>query len=63
MGAWAELGLGRALLPEFAVAEPLRSGALVRIPCEAPPLALRLVWRSDRESLPGLRGLLYAAAA
>jgi hypothetical protein len=25
-------------------------------------LSLRLVWREDRESLPGMRDILYAAA-
>jgi hypothetical protein len=26
-----------------------------------PAMSLRLVWRGDREALPGLRDLLYAA--
>ncbi|MGW4476692.1 LysR family transcriptional regulator [Nonomuraea sp. NPDC004354] len=62
MRAWAEQGLGIALLPEFAVAGALESGALVRLALPAPRLSLRLVWREDREELPGLRQLLYAAA-
>ncbi|MET9342375.1 LysR family transcriptional regulator [Nonomuraea sp. NPDC003804] len=62
MRAWAEQGLGIALLPEFAVAPALESGALVRLALPAPRLSLRLVWREDREELPGLRQLLYAAA-
>ncbi|MFF0309671.1 LysR family transcriptional regulator [Streptosporangium sp. NPDC004379] len=63
MRAWAERGLGIALLPEFAVAEALRSGALTRLGLAAPDLRLRLVWRGDREDLPGLRDVLYAAVA
>ncbi|MGV9308937.1 LysR family transcriptional regulator [Nonomuraea sp. NPDC003727] len=62
MRAWAEQGLGIALLPEFAVAGALESGALVPLALPAPRLSLRLVWREDREELPGLRQLLYAAA-
>jgi DNA-binding transcriptional LysR family regulator len=61
--AWAEQGLGIALLPDFAVAAQLAAGTLVRLGLDAPDLALRLVRRSDRESLPGLRDVLYAAAA
>ncbi|MCO6008966.1 LysR family transcriptional regulator [Actinoallomurus purpureus] len=57
---WARRGLGAALLPEFAVAEDLDSGALVRHPVETPDIALRLVWRADREG--SVRELLYAAA-
>ncbi|WP_345406899.1 LysR family transcriptional regulator [Nonomuraea salmonea] len=60
MRAWAEQGLGIALLPEFAVSAALRAGTLVRLDVAVPDLGLRLVWRGDRESLPGLRDLLYA---
>ncbi|MBB6343696.1 LysR family transcriptional regulator [Nonomuraea muscovyensis] len=63
MRAWAEQGLGIALLPEFAVAAALASGSLTRLALAAPDLSLRLVWRGDREQLPGLRDLLYAAAS
>lgn len=63
MRAWAEQGLGIALLPDFAVAAALASGSLVRLALTAPDLSLRLVWRGDREHLPGLRDLLYAAAS
>ncbi|MFI6587855.1 LysR family transcriptional regulator [Embleya sp. NPDC050493] len=61
--AWAEQGLGVALLPTFAVADQLASGKLIRLALDAPDLSLRLVWRPDRESVPGLREVLYAAAA
>ncbi|KJS57256.1 LysR family transcriptional regulator [Streptomyces rubellomurinus subsp. indigoferus] len=61
--ACAEQGLGIALLPHFAVHDQLASGALVRLPLDPPPLHLRLVWRADRETVPGLREVLYAAAA
>ncbi|MGC0419972.1 LysR family transcriptional regulator [Embleya sp. AB8] len=63
MRAWAEQDLGIALLPEFAVAPQLAAGTLTRLALDAPDLSLRLVWRPDRESLPGLREVLYAAAA
>jgi DNA-binding transcriptional LysR family regulator len=63
MTAWAEQGLGIALLPEFAVTDELAAGTLVRLPLDIPPLTLRLVWRPDRESLPGVRDILYAASA
>ncbi|GAA0314739.1 LysR family transcriptional regulator [Actinoallomurus spadix] len=56
---WARRGLGAALLPEFAVAEDLRSGVLVGHPVASPDVALRLVWRADREDT--VRELLYAA--
>lgn len=62
MRAWAEHGLGISLLPRFAVADSLRSGALVPLDLPLPDLSLRLVWREDRESLPGMRDILYAAA-
>ncbi|MFI5907774.1 LysR family transcriptional regulator [Dactylosporangium sp. NPDC051541] len=62
MRAWAEQGLGVTLLPEFAVAESLAGGRLVRLPMDVPDLALRLVWREDREARAGMRDILYAAA-
>ncbi|MFD8755489.1 LysR family transcriptional regulator [Kitasatospora sp. NPDC059577] len=61
--ACAEQGLGVALLPEFAVHDQLAAGTLVRLPLDPPPLRLRLVWRSGRETVPGLREVLYAAPA
>ncbi|WP_327678593.1 LysR family transcriptional regulator [Kitasatospora sp. NBC_00458] len=62
--ACAERGLGMALLPEFAVREQLAAGSLVRLRLASPPrpLHLRLVWRADREAVPGIREVLYAAA-
>ncbi|WP_246090174.1 substrate-binding domain-containing protein [Nonomuraea deserti] len=63
MRAWAEQGLGIALLPDFAVEAALRSGTLTALAFPAPELSLRLVWREDREDLPGLRDLLYAVGA
>jgi DNA-binding transcriptional LysR family regulator len=63
MRAWAEQGLGVALLPEFAVDAALRAGTLVRLDLPAPALRMRLVWRADREDHPGLRDVLYAACA
>jgi DNA-binding transcriptional LysR family regulator len=62
MRAWAEHGLGISLLPEFAVAESLGAGTLVRLDLPVPDLSLRLVWREDHEALPGMRDMLYAAA-
>lgn len=62
MRAWAEQGLGVALLPEFAVAAALAAGTLTRLDLPAPALRMRLVWRPDREDRPGLRDVLYAAA-
>ncbi|MFD7712962.1 LysR family transcriptional regulator [Streptomyces sp. NPDC059785] len=62
MRAWAEHGLGISLLPRFAVADSLDAGTLVPLGLRLPDLSLRLVWREDRESLPGLRDILYAAA-
>lgn len=62
MRSWAEHGLGVALLPDFAVDGQLAAGTLVRLALDAPVLNLRLVWRADREALPGLREVLYAAA-
>ena len=63
MRAWAEQGLGIALLPEFAVSTALTSGTLTKLDFPTPDMSLRLIWRSDRESLPGLRDVLYAASA
>ncbi|MDL4775598.1 LysR family transcriptional regulator [Actinomadura xylanilytica] len=63
MRAWARQGLGISLLPEFAVTAELASGELVRLGLPIPDLSLRLVWRADREALPGLRDVLYAASA
>lgn len=64
MRAWAEQGLGLALLPRFGVEQALATGSLVALPLRAPDLALRLVWHAERESaVPGLRDVLYAAAA
>jgi DNA-binding transcriptional LysR family regulator len=60
MRAWAHQGLGIALLPEFAVTDQLDSGALARLDLDTPDLNLRLVWRADRETIPGLRDVLYA---
>ncbi|WP_433281704.1 LysR family transcriptional regulator [Pseudonocardia xinjiangensis] len=62
MRAWAEHGLGITLLPRFAVADSLRSGALTQLDLPLPDLSLRLVWREDQESLPGMRDVLYATA-
>lgn len=62
MRAWAEHGLGITLLPRFAVDDSLRAGTLVRLDLAVPDLRLRLVWREDRESRPGIREILYAAA-
>ncbi|MBV2153774.1 LysR family transcriptional regulator [Kitasatospora sp. SUK 42] len=61
--ACAEQGLGIALLPEFAVQDHLTAGTLIRLPLETPPLHLRLVWRAERETVPGLREVLHAASA
>ncbi|WP_043639584.1 LysR family transcriptional regulator [Nonomuraea candida] len=60
---WARQGLGRTLLPDFAVDADLASGALVPLdpPPPAPVLALRLVWLRGRE--PALRDVLYAMSA
>ncbi|WP_436758226.1 hypothetical protein [Streptosporangium sp. V21-05] len=50
------------MLPRFAVADGLRSGALVQLDLPLPDLSLRLIWREDQESLPEMRDILYAAA-
>ncbi|KUJ67118.1 LysR family transcriptional regulator [Streptomyces albus subsp. albus] len=63
MRAWAEQGLGIALLPRFAVAEAVRSGRLVRLDLPTPDLRLRLVWSTALEEVPEVRELLYAASA
>lgn len=63
MRAWAEQGLGVSLLPQFAVSDALTSGTLARLDFPVPELSLRLTWHSDREDVPGLRDLLYAASA
>ncbi|WP_432069195.1 LysR family transcriptional regulator [Streptomyces sp. AA1529] len=62
MRAWAEQGLGIALLPRFAVEDGLEQGRLVRLGLPAPDLALRLVWSTAEEALPEVRELLYAAS-
>ncbi|MEV0149883.1 MULTISPECIES: LysR family transcriptional regulator [unclassified Nonomuraea] len=58
---WARQGLGRALLPDFALGSELDSGALVALECDTPALALRLVWLRSREE--SLRDVLYAMSA
>lgn len=63
MRAWAEQGVGIALLPEFAVAQSLRAGTLTRIAFPVPPLQLRLIWGPDGEARADVRELLYAVAA
>ncbi|WP_248958827.1 hypothetical protein [Sphaerisporangium perillae] len=47
-----------ALLPDFAVADDLAAGTLVRRDFAAPTLAPRVVWQSGREE--HLRPVLYA---
>lgn len=63
MRAWAEQGLGISLLPEFAITTAVQAGTLTKLNLPIPDLSLRLVWHSDREDLPGLRDVLYAASA
>jgi DNA-binding transcriptional LysR family regulator len=63
MRSWAEQGLGISLLPQFAVSGALASGTLARLDFPAPELSLRLAWHGNREDLPGLRDVLYAASA
>lgn len=58
---WTRQGLGRALLPDFALGSDLDTGALVRISDDPPGLALRLVWLRSRGS--ALRDVLYAMSA
>jgi DNA-binding transcriptional LysR family regulator len=58
---WARQGLGRALLPDFALGSDLGSDGLVALDFEAPALALRLVWLRGRET--SLRDVLYAMSA
>lgn len=60
--AWAGQGLGVALLPEFAIT-PETPARRLDLAAPLPRLALRLVWRGDREDRPDLRRLLYAASA
>ncbi|MFJ8817700.1 MULTISPECIES: LysR family transcriptional regulator [Amycolatopsis] len=60
--SWVAQGLGVALLPDFAVGGDLADGTLVAQPlAERAELALRVVWRTDRED--DLREVLYAMAA
>ncbi|WP_344822309.1 LysR family transcriptional regulator [Actinocorallia longicatena] len=61
--SWAVQGVGLVFLPEFAIAEQLRAGSLVRLDLVVEPAEvwLRLVWRRDREQEPDLRTLLYGA--
>ncbi|GAA4201429.1 LysR family transcriptional regulator [Actinocatenispora rupis] len=63
--AWAAGGRGHALLPEFAVADDLATGRLVRLPQPAAaPLSLRLAWRTGRDRTDAdLRAVLYALSA
>ncbi|MEU5609458.1 LysR family transcriptional regulator [Streptomyces sparsogenes] len=63
MRAWAEQGLGIALLPRFAVAEAVRAGRLARLGLPTRDLRLRLVWSAPAEAVPEVRELLYAASA
>jgi hypothetical protein len=35
----------------------------VRLDLPVHALSMRLVWRADREAVPGLRDVLYAASA
>ncbi|WP_256862343.1 hypothetical protein [Microbispora sp. GKU 823] len=43
--------------------DQVAAGALARLALDVPGLSLRLVWRADREALPGMREILYASAA
>lgn len=61
--AWAARGVGAAYLPDFATEAERAAGILRRLDLDETTLALRLVWRADRESEPGVRDLLYAIAA
>ncbi|MFI7275242.1 LysR family transcriptional regulator [Streptomyces sp. NPDC049879] len=62
MRAWAEHGLGISLLPRFAIADSLATGALVPLTLPVPDLSLRLVWQANTDHHPPIRALLYAAA-
>jgi DNA-binding transcriptional LysR family regulator len=62
MRAWAERGLGIALLPRFAVVEQLSAGTLARLAFDTTELALRLVWRAGQETHSDVRQLLYAVS-
>jgi hypothetical protein len=46
----------------IAAADSLRAGTLVPPGLPVPGLSPRLVWREDREQLPGMREIRYAAA-
>ncbi|MFC8731770.1 LysR family transcriptional regulator [Luteimicrobium sp. NPDC057192] len=61
--AWAAQGLGLALLPEFAVADEVTAGRLVRLDLDVPALVLRLVFRTGSDADGDLRALLYAVVA
>ncbi|MFF5208161.1 LysR family transcriptional regulator [Streptosporangium sp. NPDC000396] len=58
---WAKQGLGRAVLPDFAIADDLAAGTLVPMEPQVPSLALRVVWLGGREE--GLRDVLYAMSS
>ncbi|WP_235032069.1 LysR family transcriptional regulator [Actinacidiphila yanglinensis] len=62
MRAWARRGMGIALLPSFAVADEVASGALAALPLRTPTLHLRLIWPPSRATHPPTRALLYAAS-
>ncbi|MGW7252932.1 LysR family transcriptional regulator [Streptomyces sp. NPDC054834] len=62
MRAWAEQGLGIALLPHFAVADSLTAGRLTRLALPTLDLSLRLVWSKGAEGVGEVRELLYAAS-
>jgi DNA-binding transcriptional LysR family regulator len=58
----ATLGMGIALLPEVAVANEIRSGALCVLPWRGPDLSMltHVVWHKDRSMTPAMRGFLEA---
>ncbi len=64
MRAWAEQGLGIALLPRFAVEDGLEQGRLVWSGSGCPPPTSRCGWwwSTAEEALPEVRELLYAAS-